>query len=473
MERPELWGRWISSSLIALALGCGAGDASQGNVGGAASTPPPNGAMTANSGPPSVPAAGTTGGLDPASGDTASVAMPTSGAGIPCDVAHVVGDNCTLCHSRPTKFGARMPLMTHADFHASAVSDATRKVYELVSERINAQEVSRRMPPAPGELSAADLGAMNEWLAAGAPSSTGDSCEVTPVPDGSAGAAAPPPARDGTSSIPIEYDDPNLQCAEFRAHADGGTAPYAVGVANDQYVSFDFAPPWAAMGTVYARSISPLIDNDQVIHHWLLFKSTGRELMHGWAPGTTDVYYTPDLGAEFPGDTSYELEIHYNSMDASALDASGVEICYTTTVPENIVTMSWLGTDLINGTTATGTCIPRNLPAGGAHVLRGNPHMHLKGTNMRVVLNRADGTQEIVHDDPFDFNYQIAYDEDIWVMPGDTITTTCTYNAPSTFGTGTASEMCYWFAYYYPPLALTDSGLIGGAIHGNNTCLGL
>jgi hypothetical protein len=57
-------------------------------------------------------------------------------------------------------------------------------------------------------------------------------------------------------------------------------------------------------------------------------------------------------------------------------------------------------------------------------------------------------------------------------MPGETITTTCEYSQPKSFGQGTNEEMCYLFVYSYPKGALTDNGAWGTFAHGDGTCLG-
>jgi hypothetical protein len=471
--------RFIPVAVLGLAFACGSGvgDApGSRKPGPGVGAPAPRSPSAEDSAPGAQ--AGTGAGVPsaaPGGGVVVAPDDPQAGSGelVPCAVAEVVSAQCTSCHARPARFGAPMPLATLADFHAPAVSDPERKVHELVAERINAEPLSRRMPPAPRELSAPDLGTLNDWLDAAAPAASGDGCAIAEPTDEPA-PGSPVPTHDGVSTTPIEYDDPNLECFEFRAHGPAMADPHPVGAVTDRYVSFPYPAPWASKGTVYGRSFEPLIDNDQVLHHWLFFKSAGqRELVHGWAPGGSSVFYTPDLGAELPGDIQYELELHYNSSDASALDASGVKVCYTTTKPENVITMSWLGTDAIGGISATGTCRPPRVPATGAHILMATPHMHKTGTHMKVVVTRANGTQEVAHDQAFDFAYQTGYLEDLWIMPGDSITTTCTYSAPAVFGPGTSQEMCYWFTYYYPPLALTDSGIVGSLVHGNNTCLGL
>jgi hypothetical protein len=481
-------------SALVLVTGCAAGDEAQPQVTVCApnqpncGTPPPTTMVpnpitqqpVAGGGSTTVPTGGT------------QAPPPTStgnSGGVPCDVAPVVSDACTQCHGSTPQFGAPMPLMTLADFHKPAFSNPQRKVYEVVAERINAPEVGRRMPPASNEaLAQADLEAMNAWLNAGALGSVGNACNITADMGmaGSGGSTAPQPTGMGGLSIdPIDYNDPMMECYEVRAHAPGNrSAPYSVPTRPDYYVNFHFMPEFD--GTRYVRSYKLLLDNSQVVHHWLFFKNSGPktdlaiedstgthpdgELQHGWAPGGGDVYFHADVGTEMPSDTSYTLELHYNNTTGGAApDATGVEICVTPTKPANVATMSWLGTDGISGTTASGTCDPSsNQPI---RIVAGTPHMHTKGNHMKVVVNRQGGEAEVVHDLAFDFNYQVVYPEDIMIMPGDTITTTCSYSSPATFGPGTNAEMCYWFAMHYPADSLVNGNVIGSIIHGPNTCL--
>jgi hypothetical protein len=297
---------------------------------------------------------------------------------------------------------------------------------------------------------------------------------TTPIDTGMAGSGSlpmepptmpmePAPVQTGISVDPIEFTDPDITCHEFRAGE-------FVGVANDSYREKVFDAPWT--GTVYAKSFRSLIDNAQVTHHWLFYKGAAgaRSLVVGWAPGGSDTYFSDDLGMELP-DQAYSIQYHYNSNDPGAMDNSGVEVCVTPNKPANVATVSWLGTDAIFGASATGTCDP--ITNERIHILAATPHMHKKGINAKVVVNRAGGAPEVVHDMPFDFAYQQQYIHDLWIEPGDTITTTCTYSAPSTFGPGTDAEMCYWFAVHYPANGLVDAGLIGKGIHGPNSCLGM
>jgi hypothetical protein len=91
---------------------------------------------------------------------------------------------------------------------------------------------------------------------------------------------------------------------------------------------------------------------------------------------------------------------------------------------------------------------------------------------MKTVVNRPDGSHETIFDKPFDFNYQVHYPAAYDLKPGETLTSTCTYNnttdkgAP--FGESTDSEMCYQFTYSWPAHALDNhaASLIGTS----NTC---
>jgi hypothetical protein len=347
------------------------------------------------------------------------------------------------------------------------------------------------MPP-PGTVEAlqpSELETLSSWLAAGAPSAA-DGCAVgaaNPM-EGGVTDLLPRPTSTGTLLGPYEgWDEDGVECYPFVTYQPGAadkSTPYRVGTAVDRYMGFGFKPPW--QGTRFVRAFRSVIDNDQVLHHWILFEEPsardgsvteilgahpGGQMMHGWAPGGSDLFFTPDVGIRMDSNTGYLLEVHYNSSDPNAVDASGLEICVTAKPPQNEAIISWLGTDGINGTSATGTCRPRAQEP--IHIIAGTPHMHLKGKSMRVVVNRQGGASEVVHDEAFSFQNQRGYPEDVLIQPGDSITTSCSYTTPATFGKGTNEEMCYWFALAYPAGALSDGGFIGSLTHGENACLGL
>jgi len=413
---------------------------------------------------------------------------------VPCNVASVVSTNCSGCHG--SKLVAPMPLLTLADFHAMAKSNTAKQVYEIIPDRINNTMLAKRMPPASqNAIAAPDLQAFNTWLSAGAKGAA-DGCDITtmaavPGNVGAAGTGGEIPttgemgASGGAHQTKIEYNDPEMTCYEFTAHAQGDfKAPYMVTTTPDQYTNFMFMPPW--QGTQYVRSFEAIAGNPDAIHHWLLYKdaaagtdgdispSSGAhpdgELQDGWAPGGSDLFLDPDVGILAPSDVAYTLETHHNNITGStAPDASGVRVCVTPKVPKFEASLSWLGTDNINGTEATGTCAPTSTEP--IHILGATPHMHTKGIHMKVVIDRAGGMQEVFHDHDFDFGDQHSFGDQTIIMPGDTLTTTCSYNAPASFGERTSDEMCYFFTLYYPKLSLTNGNIISNVIHGPNTCL--
>jgi hypothetical protein len=413
----------------------------------------------------------------------------TASADVPCDVAAIVSEHCTTCHGATPAFNAPMSLTDAADFSAMAPISSTQQVRQAASRRINA-EGAARMPP-PGTVAALDtteIATLTAWLDGGAAAASAGGCSITDAASVQGSEELlPAPAKTGTELGPyVGWDEDGVECYPFTTFQPGSadkTTPFKVGTVVDKYFGFGFKPPWE--GTRFVRAFRTIIDNEQVLHHWILFEEPsaadgsaaeilgahpGGAMMHGWAPGGSDLYFSPDLGMRMEGNSNFLLEVHYNSDDPAAVDASGVEICVTEKPPVNEAIISWLGTDAIQGTQSSGTCAPR--ASEPIHIVAGTPHMHLKGTHMKVNLERAAGGSEVVHDEAFSFQNQRGYQEDITLQPGDKLTTTCTYNAPAAFGKGTNEEMCYWFALAYPAGALTDGAFIGALTHGANACLG-
>src|SRR5581483_2984136 len=138
--------------------------------------------------------------------------------------------------------------------------------------------------------------------------------------------------------------------------------------------------------------------------------------------------------------------------------------------------LTWFGTEQISippnsQATATGNCTTWK-KTGDIHFLQTVPHMHQTGTHMKTVINRQGGGQDILVDKPFAFTDQRAYAIDLVAHPGDTFTTTCTFQNKTAstiaFGTSTTAEMCYNFVVYYPAHLLDG---VGGVEGSNNMCL--
>jgi Copper type II ascorbate-dependent monooxygenase, C-terminal domain len=478
---------------IWLFMACSA--ASEGGGGGGPEVVvPPAGTVSTgpNNGTPALPGVGTGTGTNstPAitEGNPTPSGIVTASSNVPCDVAAIVSEHCTTCHGATPEFNAPMALTSAEAFNAMAPISSTQQVRQAASRRINAEGAARMPPPGTVEaLDATELATLTAWLDGGAvAAATGGGCAISDgtVLPGTAEELLPKPTTTGTVLAPYEGWDDNVECYPFTSFQPGDkSTPFKVGTAVDKYMGFGFKPPW--QGTRYVRAFRTIVDNSQVLHHWIFFEEPtaadgtaneilgahpGGTMMVGWAPGGSDMYFTPDLGMKMDSNSAYLMEVHYNSSDPTATDASGVEICVTATPPANEAIVSWLGTDAIQGTSSSGTCTPTAREP--IHIVSGTPHMHLKGTHMKVVLDRASGGEEVVHDEAFSFQNQRGYPEQLTIMPGDKLTTTCSYNAPSSFGKGTNEEMCYWFALAYPAGALTDGAFIGTFTHGANACLG-
>jgi hypothetical protein len=419
-------------------------------------------------------------------GDAGAGTSPAASRGLPCDVQKVVDSKCASCHSDPP-VGTFMALKTQAQFQAVGTSDKTKKYFELSKVRINSSD--KPMPPAPhAPLSAADRATLTAWFDKGAPASA-EACASSMAAGADAGA---PSVSDGSN-----LNTDGLECYRFTAHAQGSkTAKFKVGKITDGYYNFGFKAPWTGM--LYGVVVRPIIDNGKVLHHWLLYKENvadgsvqttigqhgSGELIYGWAPGGTpmDMRTHGDVGFEMP-DSTYSVEVHYNSGEANAEDASGVEVCGTKTKPANVAGMTWLGYDqggtasyatgggfcLEASTSWTGTCKPQSQEP--IHLVYAVPHLHEKGLHLKSVINSPKG-QRILVDEPFDFSTQVGYETKEVLMPGETITTTCTFSEPKCAGQGTSQEMCYLFTYAYPKYALSDNGPQGTFMHGKGACLG-
>lgn len=391
----------------------------------------------------------------------------TAGGGtLPCDVNDVVVTHCQTCHAATPVYGAPMPLVTHADWVAPAISNPAEQVLQRAMARVH--DTASPMPPiTQPPLDAPSLATLDAWLAAGAPAGTTGTC--TPPP--------PPPPPDTLPCTPTHT---------FLSHASGDeTAPFALPVGStNQYMCFVWRSPFTT--SQQATAWGPVIGDERVVHHWILWRTTTAQtdgfagpcnvpsnaaFLMGWAPGGGVFEMPPDVGLELregTGDEYLILQLHYNNPmgHADVLDHTGVELCTTDTPRAQAAGVLALGTTRLNipprssDVSMTGTCpsLLTNLLSAPLHVISSGPHMHQLGRRFVTdLLPGGTGAPEnMVTIDAWNFGDQIAYtyDPPRIINPGDALRTTCTYSNPGadtvSFGERTEDEMCFNFMMVYP-----------------------
>jgi hypothetical protein len=248
-----------------------------------------------------------------------------------------------------------------------------------------------------------------------------------------------------------------------------------------------------------ATSYATIVDNAKALHHWLLFASDENEvagfhktvplptligtnpvLLAGWAVGGPNMVPPDDVGMELPAPgKQLNVQWHfYNSTGQPQRDASSLQICtVAANVRPHLGSITWLGTEDLNGNVWFGgqgmpahqestfktVCNParRGMNAmDPIHMMIFEPHMHRIGTHMRTDVNHKDGTSETIFDQPFSFGAERHYYKNYDLLPGETLSTSCSFNNTNDFGVpfgeSSDSEMCYQFVYSWPAHALSN-----------------
>lgn len=338
---------------------------------------------------------------------------------------------------------------------------------------------------------------------AGAAAEAPKSQAPTP-PSGSAPQAAPPasasasnaPAAAAASSptaVGAADSDWPADCEEhyvLRAHGTetaGDETPYRVAGGGDEIIQFYYDVPWRSDQQVLM--VRSHIDNRAIVHHWDLYtipnyqgpeggiftarsfldqlSLTGAALLFGGGNSPEDIRLPSDIGFRLPDEPNLGLllEYHYFAADGDAQDASSLEVCVSSKPRDRVAGSHVLGADHFalpphQPTDILGTCVPKPLPEP-VHIIGLAPHMHETGKRAKLVLNRASGEQIVLHDQPYDWTEQRVYwikgpdgQSDVVLNPGDTLTTTCTYDNPRDTtvlsGPEKENEMCAMFTWAWP-----------------------
>jgi hypothetical protein len=415
-------------------LGSGANPAVPAATGGAQPSAP-------NAQPPALGGLGggaSTGGLPQDAGAPANPAAP---AGQWCAAKAVFDEHCTVCHDGKGSFGSPMGLTSLADLKQNSAQYPGKKIYERVGARMH--DEMRPMPPQ-GEVSAADLALVDGWIAAGAPGSEAEMCASAPKPG-------------------VAVEDWPADCEEkYKLLANDGRGGKFSARTGQYYQDFMFTPPWK--GDVQAVAFRAVVDNKRVLHHYILYQSTGAFLV-GWSPGKIDHALPEDVGVYLPATGQMKMTVHYYNQGAGAKaepDGSGVEICVTKKKrAKTAAVMPFAANPVVPANSPNveikSTCTVSS--SAPATIITSSPHMHQLGVHAKFTVQRANGQLEVIHDKPFNFEEQTTSPISVTVNNGDKITTTCVYKNTTSrsvsFGTNTEDEMCFNFALYYPMCGMT------------------
>jgi hypothetical protein len=230
------------------------------------STNSPSSVATGNAGSP-----GSTGVVTTRPPVETTSTTPTADVSMWCGVKRTLDSNCTACHNEQKTAGAPMSLKKYDDLIAPAVSDATKKVYQVVGVRVH--DTVKPMPPQQ-KLTADQLTGIDQWVAAGAPAGSDPTCANAPVTKPTVAEETWPTNCDATYKLV--------------AHGTGGdTTPYSVPAGQEIHPKISIPAPWGKE-TMQAIAFRSITDNPKVLHHWILYGSQ-REFLVGWAPGKQEI----------------------------------------------------------------------------------------------------------------------------------------------------------------------------------------
>ena len=364
-----------------------------------------------------------------------------------CGALGVFRTACQNCHGDELAGGAQFPLVTHDHTMAPALSDPSRSVVELIDQRIH--DTTRPMPPlSQPRLTAQELGALETWIAAGAPN-TAEAC--TDLPD-----------RPSVIETEPEWPEDCEERYEILAHQDGGA--YVVPADSELNVNISIPVPWAGTGDVQALAIRPITGNKRVVHHWILY--AGSSFITSWSPGKPMEVFPDGVGVHMPNSGTFRLNMHYFNVGNAQEepDRSGLEVCITRNPRPNTATtyMFSASATVPAGASVDNTSTCEVVATEPVHLMTSSPHMHQYGVASKLEIIRPDGSVEVLEDGPFNWEDQHVTPIDAVVNTGDQVRMTCSFVNTSDrtvrFGDSSNDEMCLNFARYYPMGAFRCTG---------------
>ena len=375
------------------------------------------------------------------------------------DVLPLVGTHCGGCHA-PGGF-APFSLMSYdeARGHAGLVAAATR---------------TGAMPPWPPAAGCGDFD--------GSRTLTPDEIAVF-VAWEQAGAPAGEPA-----AAPLPTTTPGVDLGPPSATLDPGVSYQPNRAASDDYHCFLFDPGLGSAQDLIGFGVHP--GTPQSVHHvlmfsvppsavaeaqardaaepgigWTCFGGTGigsridaPPTIGGWVPGGGASAFPAGTGIRLEAGTWIVVQVHYNLLaGADVADRTTVDLHYAATpVAKRALVLPIANQDFVvpAGMSAT-VAADLAVPPGSWALWGVAPHMHLRGTEIKLSIQHGAGDSTCAIDIPhWSFHWQgfYFYKQPLPVVTGDVVHLTCSFDnsagsAPLAWGERTSDEMCLAFAY--------------------------
>ena len=175
-----------------------------------------------------------------------------------------------------------------------------------------------------------------------------------------------------------------------------------------------------------------------------------------WAPGVPASQLPEGTGIEVEPDSLVAFQVHYNLVNGSSPDQSGLALTIETE-PQGWAELqpltdvrSVLGMGMDIPPEASSVTHPWSTTTSSSFTMHtGSLHMHQLGHAGRLWVEQADGTEDcLLEVDQYDFDWQRPYAlrEPVEVKAGETIHPSCTWDNPTgetvRWGDGTGDEMC-------------------------------
>ncbi|ESP03248.1 hypothetical protein LOTGIDRAFT_237776 [Lottia gigantea] len=234
-----------------------------------------------------------------------------------------------------------------------------------------------------------------------------------------------------------------------------------------------------------------LVNNSNVMHHAVLFgcasddhdiKDTPhqcgmvasdecQQIMSIWVLGSAGQCFHDKVGFRIgnQGIKRVALQFHWNNptLRNDYVDSSGMILYYTAKKRENDAGVLTIGAQYLHIPPFTtrvedtsecpGSCT-KHFITDKVYVVSAFNHMHYLGRSQQIQVFR-NGTKiiDITNDVEYNYDSPVIHNQEnpIELLPGDTLSTTCTFSsknkaATTYFGDATSDEMCFGFITYYP-----------------------